>query len=284
MKRFLTVALLELAFLCGADAQGTTYTTNFPLTESPISEGGIWVGGSTAGGNLWGNVRTSPGFAFGVSEPSQFGDPTAILQGTWGPNQTVQATVKINTTPNGSCCHEAEVRLRTTISSNRITGYEAYCSVMPNNAYCHIASWGGPNGAWVNMENSSPSLYLKNGDVLKATVTGTNPATITMFINGSQILTVQDKGTFTFSDGNRYGPWTTGNPGIGFYDQADNNWNSSGFPVLPHRMEEPHQRRLHRRICASSCHDNQGVASLRESRRSSSANRFSDANRSSRRP
>ena len=221
------VALLVLAFVGGA--QATSYTTNFPLTESPISEGGLWVGGSTAGGNLWGNVRTSPGFAFGVSEPSQFGDPTAILQGTWGTNQTVQATVKINTTPNGSCCHEAEVRLRTTISSNRITGYEAYCSVMPNNAYCHIASWGGPNGAWVNMENSSPSLYLKNGDVLKATVTGTNPTTITMFINGSQILTVQDKGTFTFSDGNRYGPWTTGNPGIGFYDQADNNWNQFGL-------------------------------------------------------
>jgi len=50
-----------------------------------------------------------------------------------------------------------------------------------------------------------------------------------MFINGSQILTVQDKGTFTFSDGNRYGPWTTGNPGIGFYDQADTNWSQFGL-------------------------------------------------------
>jgi len=42
------VALLVLAFVGGA--QATSYTTNFPLTESPISEGGLWVGGSTAGG------------------------------------------------------------------------------------------------------------------------------------------------------------------------------------------------------------------------------------------
>jgi hypothetical protein len=187
------------------------------------------VGGSTAGGNLWGNVQTTAGFVFGVSEPTQFGDPTGLLTGTWGPTQTVQATVKIITTPTGSCCHEAEVRLRNTISANRITGYEVYCSVMPSDPYCHIASWGGPNGAWVNMENSSPSIYLKNGDVLKGTVTGTNPATITMFINGSQVLSVQDSGTFTFSDGRRYGPWTSGSPGLGFYDQTDNNWNRFGF-------------------------------------------------------
>jgi hypothetical protein len=121
------------------------------------------------------------------------------------------------------------VRLRNTISANSITGYEVYCSVMPDNPYCHIASWGGPNGAYVNMDNDSTALYLKDGDVLEGTVTGTNPVTITMFINGSQVLTVQDTGTYTFSDGNRYGPWMTGSPGFGFYDNQDNNWNWFGF-------------------------------------------------------
>jgi hypothetical protein len=229
VKRFLTVVLLELVLLPGVGAQGSTYSTNFPLTENPISEGGRWAGGSAAGGNFWGNVQTTAGFAFGVSEPTQFGDPTAILSGTWGPNQTAQATVKINTTPNGTCCHEAEVRLRNTISAGKITGYEVYCSVMPGSPYCHIASWGGGNGVWVNMESNSPSLYLKNGDVLKGTVTGTNPATITMYINGSQVLSVQDTGSFTFSDGKRYGPWTSGAPGIGFYNNQDSNWNRFGF-------------------------------------------------------
>jgi hypothetical protein len=210
-------------------AQSSTYTTAFPLTENPISESGKWMNGGAAGGNLWGSIQTTPGLAFGVSEPTQFGDPTAILTGSWSADQSAQATVKVTTVPSGTCCHEAEVRLRTTIASSRITGYEVYCSVMSNNPYCHIASWGGPNGAWVNMDQSSPSIYLKNGDVLKGTVTGTNPATITMYINGTQILQVQDTGNFTFSDGRKYGPWPSGGPGIGFYDNQDNNWNRFGF-------------------------------------------------------
>ena len=78
------------------------------------------------------------------------------------------------------------------------------------------------------MESSAPSIYLRKGDILKATVTGTNPAAITMYINGTQILQVLDSGNFTFSDGRKYGPWPSGSPGIGFYDNQDNNWNRFG--------------------------------------------------------
>jgi len=53
--------------------------------------------------------------------------------------------------------------------------------------------------------------------------------TITMYINGVQVLQVQDTGNYTFSDGHKYGPWTSGNPGIGFYDDQDNNWNIFGI-------------------------------------------------------
>jgi hypothetical protein len=210
-------------------AQSPTYTSSFPLTENPISEGSKWIVGTAAGGNLWGAVQTTPGLAFGVSQPTQFGDPTAILTGTWSPDQSAQATVKINSTPTGTCCHEVEVRLRSTISTSRNTGYEVYCSVQPNDPYCHIASWGGPAGAYVNMDSSTPLIYLKNGDVLRGTVTGTNPVIITMYINGSQVMQVQDTGNYTFSDGRKYGPWLSGNPGIGFYDSQDNNWSSFGF-------------------------------------------------------
>ena len=122
--------------------------------------------------------------AFGVSQPTQYGDPTAVLTGTWGPNQTVQGTVKINGTPRG----EIELRLRTTIVQNSITGYEAYCSVMPDNQYCHIARWNGPNGSWCNIELTTAITYAANGDVLKATVTGAGPVIITMYKNGSQIM------------------------------------------------------------------------------------------------
>ena len=75
-------------------AQGSTYTTAFPGTANPISESGKWVNGGTAGGNFWGNIQTTPGLAFGVSEPTQFGDPTAILTGAWSADQAAQAVVK----------------------------------------------------------------------------------------------------------------------------------------------------------------------------------------------
>jgi hypothetical protein len=187
------------------------------------------VGAGTAGGNLWGNIQTRPELAFGVSQPTSYGDPTAILNGVWGPEQTAQATVKINTTPAGNGYCEAEVRLRTTIGSKSITGYEVYCSVMPDNQYCHIASWGGPNGVWVNMNATSLSMYLHDGDILKGTASGINPVTITMFVNGAQVMVVKDSGTYTFSDGKHYGPWTSGNPGIGFFDSQKNTWNQFGF-------------------------------------------------------
>src|SRR5262249_47624418 len=115
-----------------------------------------------------------------------------------------------------------------TISQNNIKGYEVYCSVMPNNPYCHIARWNGPNGGYCNIESSSPSAYLADGNVLMATVTGTNPVTITGYKNGTQIMQAQDTGA-SCSTGGAAGPWTSGNPGIGFYDNSDNKWNQFGF-------------------------------------------------------
>jgi hypothetical protein len=219
------------------------YSTTFPLTENPISESGNWIGGSSAGatfaslwargriwrgGRLWGNVQTASGLAYGVSEPTEFGDPTAILTGKWGPAQTATARVKINKVPAGRCCHEVELRLRTTISPHSITGYEAYCSVMPNNPYCHIARWNGPNGSYWNFETGKSAIYLNDGDVIEATATGTNPTVITLYRNGAQILQATDSGSAGGGFG-AFGPWTSGNPGIGFYDNSDSNWEYFGF-------------------------------------------------------
>jgi hypothetical protein len=173
-------------------------------------------------------VQTAPGLAYGVSEPTEFGDPTAILTGTWRPAQTVTATVKINKPPTGRCCHEVELRLRTTISFRNITGYETYCSVMPDHPYCHIARWNGPNGSYWNFETGKSAIYLKDGDVMQATVTGTNPTVIALYRNGAQILQAIDSGAAGGGFG-AYGPWATGNPGIGFYDNPDSNWKDFGF-------------------------------------------------------
>ena len=221
-------------------APGThSYSTAFPNKENPIREGAIWVGGSNGGrrwwaghlrygGRLWGDVQTTPGFAFGVDEPTEFGDPTAILAGAWGPAQTVTAKVRIVRTPLGRCCHEVELRMRVTIADANITGYEAYCSVMPDHPYCHIARWNGPNGSYWNFETTSPAIYLTDGDVIRATATGTNPTVITLYRNGKPIVEARDSGAAGGGFG-AYGPWAEGNPGIGFYDNADSYWGDFGF-------------------------------------------------------
>lgn len=217
---------------------GHSYSTAFPLTENPISEGGAWVGGSRGGRSitghlwnglrLWGDVQTDHGIATGVDEPTEFGDPTAILAGTWGPSQTVTATVRVSRALTGHCCHEVELRLRTTITDKSITGYEAYCSVMQDNQYCHIARWNGPNGSYWNFETQTVNAYFEDGDVITATATGTNPTVITLFRNQHKILEATDTGAAGGGFG-AYGPWTSGSPGIGFYDNYDGNWRGFGL-------------------------------------------------------
>lgn len=225
------LALLALIALSALSVSATTYTTSFPNTENPISEGGNWQGGSAAGGSSWGNVQTTSGLAFGVSEPTQYGDPTAILTGTWGADQTIQGTVSIpnSDVQSGTCCHEIELRLRMTIKSGSISGYEAYCSIMVSpNQYCHIARWNGPNGSYCNLDASPAVLNLNNGDVLKATATGSGPVVITLYVNGVQKEQISDSGQ-SCSPGGAAGPFTSGNPGIGFYDDQDTKWSHFGF-------------------------------------------------------
>lgn len=206
-----------------------SYHATFPATENPISEGSKWTGGQSAGGNLWGDMRTTPALAFGVSEPTQFGDPTAILTGSWGATQTVQGTAVVSNNHNGqTCCFEIELRLRHTISSNSISGYEAYCSVQPSQNYCHIARWNGANGSYCNIESSSTNTSIANGDVMKATISGTSTTTITLYKNGTQVAIATDTGQ-SCSPGGAGGPFTSGTPGMGTYNNQGYTWSDVGF-------------------------------------------------------
>ena len=194
---------------------GNFYTTNFPLTENPISESGKWINGGVAG---WLNVRTTPGHVFGSGMSSgcpdnsaSCNDPTAVLSGTWGANQTVQGTVYVNPSLGTSCCHEVELRLRTTITANRITGYEINCSVSAN-GYLQLVRWDGALGNWRQLNEASTSCV--NGDVLSATANG---STITVYKNGVQQF-VQTDATYS-----------GGSPGVGFFDNIDANLSNFGF-------------------------------------------------------
>src|ERR1700759_2669448 len=124
---------LVISLFLAASAFANSYTTSFPATENPISESGMWINGGTTGVN-WTDVQTTPGLAFGTmpgdgSGVAVYADSTAVLAGSWGPDQTPTATLFIS---NGSelpgLFEECELRLRTTIQAGSITGYEINAS------------------------------------------------------------------------------------------------------------------------------------------------------------
>ncbi|HTQ53094.1 MAG TPA: hypothetical protein VMI94_01465 [Bryobacteraceae bacterium] len=214
---FLLVGILPpgtgcFAWLAAPRSGGThgPYATRFPHAENPISEGGKWLNGH-ADGLDWTDVRTTPRFAFGTEiggrrpAPQKYDDSTAILKGTWGPDQTVEATVhSMNPNQDGKVLEEVELRLRSSISPHNCTGYEVMfrCSKIPR-AYCNIARWEGPLGRFTMLKETYGSAYgVKDGDVVKATMIG---KVLTVYINGAQMIQLSDD------------RFTNGNPGIGYY-------------------------------------------------------------------
>lgn len=195
---------------------GRTYSTRFAGTENAISEGGKWINGKITGLD-WANVATSHGLAFGTeSGTTNYDDATALLRGTWGSDQMVQATVHtVNQSDN--VYEEVELRLRSSITAHRSTGYEINfrCS-KTGNAYSQIVRWNGPLGSFTYLSGKSGARYgVADGDVVKATIVGN---VITVYLNGVQINQATDS---TFS---------TGNPGIGFYLQGASGINKDyGF-------------------------------------------------------
>ena len=199
----LVVPLMHLVFLPGSRAIAATYTTNFPLTENPISEGGHWINGLTNGID-WADVATTPGKAFGTQTGigPNYADSTALLTGSWGPTQTVQAVVYISAV-DSTTFEEVELRLRSSLSAHSCTGYEVVFSVKPGNPYCQIVRWNGPLGDFTLLDGRS--VGVADGDVVKATIVG---STITCYINGAVIFGVTDS------------TYSSGSPGMGFYLQG----------------------------------------------------------------
>jgi hypothetical protein len=224
-----TLAVLLAATFWPGSSSGLAshnYSTSFPLVQSPISEVGTWIGGASAS-SAWGNVQTVAGMAFGVSEPTTYGDPTAILAGTWGPNQTVREVVKVVTTPT-SPFQEVEARLLSTISPGKISGYEINCSVVPGTTYIQLVRWNGANGDFMLLDDTIPASPCRNGDVLVASVVvsgGTK--TFTVSVNGV-VQTFRGCGCTNPKDSVAGSP-SSGSPGMGFYNSTQVNWNYFGF-------------------------------------------------------
>jgi len=179
---------------------GRSYTTAFPLTENPISEGGNWINGQTDGID-WHDMSTTPGLAIGHQSGSSYTDGTALLTGSWGPNQTVEAVVHA-VNPKDSCYQEVEMRLRSTLTPHSCTGYEiSFKATKTSGAYLIIVRWNGSVGDFSYLLNTSGAQYgVTEGDVVKATIVGN---VITAYLNGVAVGTATDA------------TYTTGSPGMG---------------------------------------------------------------------
>ena len=131
----------------------------------------------------------------------------------WGSNQAVTATVRIpGSPPSSQYFPELEIRLRTSISSNSLTGYEIIFSV--TGGYAQVVRWNGEIGDFTYVAQTS-GIALNNGDVVAGTVVGN---VITGFVNGVQVV----QGT---ND-----TFTTGNPGIGMFFSGMTGLNNTfGF-------------------------------------------------------
>jgi hypothetical protein len=193
---------------------GRSYTTSFaspPAPENPISEGSNWINGKATGLD-WNNIKTTAGFAQTAQtlSASGFDDGTALVTGTWGPDQTVTITAKGPSSLGGT--QEVEIRLRSTMTAHNSTGYE----VDFTKGGLALVRWNGP-GPFTSTccftQLATANTVWQNGDVLKATIIGT---VITVYRNGTQVLTHDTAGDTAPTDGSggaaRY---STGLPGFG---------------------------------------------------------------------
>jgi hypothetical protein len=193
-------------------AHVNTYTTNFPLTENPISDGGHWIDGKAVGID-WGNISTTPGLAVGHAGPKHFADATALLKGTWGPTQTAEEVVSSKAASNWP---EVSLRLRSSLSAHRCTGYEISNSLRKDKtAYLIIVRWNGPLADFTYLAQLGGKKYsVTTGDVVKATIVGN---VITAYKNGVKLAQVTDK------------TYPTGNPGMGFNEGINGDYGITRF-------------------------------------------------------
>ncbi len=210
------------------------YATTFALTENPIRETGTWLNGLTDATN-WSDCQTGSNpaggrLAWGDQSDGGFDDSTAILTGTWAPDQYGQATIRTVSQSN-AYFEEVEIRLRCTVTATSIIGYEInFRCTKDGSQYVQVVHWNGtvndftycsPGGSGGSIA-SPPGL--SDGNTIKATIIGN---LVTAYVNGVQVGSPVD--VTKDSTGATITPSATGNPGMGFYRTGSAAATNFGF-------------------------------------------------------
>jgi hypothetical protein len=177
------------------------YSTTFGMDEYPIRDHDHWINGGSVGLD-WADASVASGLAIGHQSGPSGTDATAILRGTWRPDQQASARVFFRH-PKEECFQELELRLRSTVSAHVNSGYEVtFRASRTDQAYIIIARWNGPVGNYTFLfTKGGPEYRIRTGDVIAASIVGD---TITAYRNGVAVARASDT-TFV-----------TGSPGMGF--------------------------------------------------------------------
>jgi hypothetical protein len=206
---------------CPATSQNS-YTTSFPGTENPISENGRWTNGAMLRTKT--SVQTANGNAFGTMsrfDGTNYNDSAACLSG-FGPNHEVTATLFNNNAAYGL---EAEILLRADITADHIYCYEVDCVYQFHSIY--LVRWdmttGDPNSFGYLRWGSQDEVPLNDGDQFYASIVGTLITCKYKRLGGSWVT------MFTYDTAGDSVRYSTGNPGIGFWNETGDSANSNKF-------------------------------------------------------
>lgn len=184
--------------ISSAAATGS-YSTTFDRPEKPLSENGAWRRAK----NAWTDVQTANGVAYGTNGVTNtYDDSYALLAGSFGPDQSVEAIVYRDPNLKPGRTHEVELLLRFADDDNNARGYECLFNWAGG---VQIMRWNGPFGDFTEIEPTQRGYLgrpLATGDVIKATI---NRKVISLYINGALMARGTDS---TFK---------SGQPGISFF-------------------------------------------------------------------
>ena len=201
-----------------------SYRTEFRGNETPISEGGIWLNGKRDGidwadvlmrdGRVYGEVTRmmakerrveqqalGAGAAAGAAE-GDYDDPTAVLVGSWGPDQYGRARV-FSKNQTDKYFQEVEIRLRSSIKPHSCDGYEVFWRCLKTEGgYAEIVRWNGKIGDFTSLKKLVGKEYgVQDGDLIEASVVGN---VIKGYVNGKEMISAVDDKI------------KSGSPGVGF--------------------------------------------------------------------
>ncbi len=198
---------------------GATYSTPFATAEEPLSEGGEWH-------HLDATLtpcKTVGGVAFGTQSGSGTYDDSNVYLTGFGNDYEVEGTVWVNPSLSGGANREVEILLRwsdngplrsTPYGSTHANGYEINWSHL--GAYLILGRFKGDE-----VTRAPSPAAPHSGDKLRARIEGQR---IRVWIN--------DVIQIDHTDNDAALGITTGNPGIGFYVDANTPNSDFGFDAV----------------------------------------------------